>query len=147
MPDQECSNEIDERVRRGSAALALAVAFVLHNLEEGLAYPLMRDGIFRRLASRGVLWWSPEPAGFQLLLAVLTVAGLLLGAWAGRGPPAPGKRLVLQMFAWILLANIAVPHVPGAILLGGYAPGVATAVTLNLAAGLFALKRLRPQAT
>lgn len=47
----------------------------------------------------------------------------------------------MRVVASVLLANVMLPHVPAAILLGGYATGVVTAVVLNLLLNLWILRR------
>jgi len=37
--------------------------------------------------------------------------------------------------------NVFIPHVPAAVALGGYAPGVATAVLINLPFSIYFLRR------
>lgn len=125
------------RSPRSRIALLLGGAFVLHNLEEALAFARMYAAI------RGHWGAAPEPRAFLGLLAVATLLGLAMLAWAGGGSERPLKRTALAGLAWVLLLNILLPHVPAAVVLGGYAPGVATALLINLPVGLFALRTLR----
>ena len=53
-------------------------------------------------------------------------------AWSATGRETRLKTGSQTLVAWILLLNVLAPHVPAAIWLGGYAPGVATAVLVNL---------------
>lgn len=129
--------------RRLPAGLLLLAAFILHNLEEALAYRAMHGEIRATLAARGVPWWSPSPDQFSMALALLTLAVANLIVWAVQGEPTHGKVQALRILAAILLINIAVPHVPAAQLLGGYAPGLLTAVAINLPVGLAVLRMLR----
>lgn len=123
--------------RRRQAATLLAAALSLHDLEEALAYPLLRPRIVE-------LWPSAPPAeAFWISLAAVTVGGIVLALWAGSGRSAGGKALALRAIAWVLLVNVIVPHAPAAFVLGGYAPGVVTAVAVNLPACLLALRLLR----
>jgi hypothetical protein len=41
----------------------------------------------------------------------------------------------------LLLVNVFVPHIPAAVALGGYAPGLATAVAINLPYSVYFLRR------
>lgn len=129
--------------RRLTAGLILLAAFALHNLEEAIAYRAMHGQIQATLAARAISWWSPSPGQFSLALALLTFGIVSLIAWAARGEATPGKIQALRILAAILLINIAAPHVPAAVVLGGYAPGLATALTINLPVGLAALAMLR----
>jgi hypothetical protein len=123
--------------RRRRAAGLLAAALALHDLEEAVAYPLLRPAI------RGILPFAPPVAAFWASLAAVTLGGVALAMWAGRGPGSAAKAATLRAIALVLLANVLVPHVPAAIVLGGYAPGVATALIVNLPVGLLALALLR----
>lgn len=113
-------------VRRRRAAALLAAALALHDLEEALGFPLTRAKVV-------ALWpATPAPAAFWMALAAVTALGLLAALWAGSGPASGAKVATLRTIAWVLLVNILVPHVPAALVLGGYAPGVVTAVAVNL---------------
>lgn len=123
--------------RRGRAAALLAGALILHDLEEALGYPVTRPKL--------VAVWpaAPPPAALWVALAVVTAAGLLAALWAGSGAASGAKVATLRTIAWVLLVNVLVPHVPAAVVLGGYAPGVVTAVLVNVPACVAALKLLR----
>lgn len=123
--------------RRRRAAWLLASALVLHDLEEAVAYPLLRPAI------REILPFAPPTTTFWASLAAVTLLGAAAALWAGLGRAGAAKTATLRAIAMILLANVLVPHVPAAIVLGGYAPGVATAVAVNLPVCLFALALLR----
>lgn len=125
--------------RRGWAAGLLASALVLHDLEEAAAYPALRPAV------REILSFAPPVDAAWAALATVTVVGAALAWWAGRGPGSAAKTVGLRTIALILLANVLVPHVPAAVVLGGYAPGVVTAVAINLPVGWLALALLRPQ--
>ena len=126
--------------RRRRAAGLLAAVLVLHDLEEAVAYPRMRPAVLE------VVPFVPPASVFWAALAVVTLAGVAAAAWAGRGAASVGKTAVLRTIAIILLANVLIPHVPAAVVLGGYAPGVITAVALNLPAALLALRLLQATA-
>lgn len=126
--------------RRPWAAGLLAGALTLHDLEEAVGYPLRRDAILE------ILPRAPAVEAFWAALAVVTLLGVGAALWAGSGAGSPAKTSVLRVIALILLVNVLVPHVPAAVVLGGYAPGVLTAVVLNLPAGLIALRLLKDRA-
>jgi hypothetical protein len=115
-------------------AWAVFGAFALHNLEEALAAP----AYFDRMAGRLPIPW-PTAAAFQAATAAVTLAGLVLTVVAvRRSRPGP-----ITLLATIMLVNVVVPHVPLALLSGGYAPGVVTALLLNLPVDLCWLLRYR----
>lgn len=129
----------DPDTRRRAAAGLLAAALTLHDLEEALGYPLTRPVLLRSWPA------APPVEAFWAALAVVTGVGVAAAAWAAYGPSSPVKRGVLRAIAAILLINVLVPHVPAAVILGGYAPGVVTAVAVNLPLCLLALRLLRAE--
>jgi hypothetical protein len=129
--------------RRRRGGLMLAAAVLLHNLEEAVAYPLFRDE-----AAALVRPWIggltlPGVTAFRISLIVVSLVAAAALAWAGTTQRDRAGWLVLRAAAVILLVNVAVPHVPAAIALGGYAPGVATAVAVNLPIGVWVLALAR----
>lgn len=122
-------------------ALLLAVAFTGHNLEEAIAFPRMRTAIAGRAHDLGLPWWSPAPAVSTTVLLAITFAGVLAMLWAGRWPPNARRRFAVRALAWILLANVLLPHVPAALVLGGYTPGLLTALAVNTPLSLWVLLR------
>lgn len=119
---------------RGFAWLVFA-AFAVHNVEEAAAMPAYAA----RMAGRLPL---PHPAAYAAVVAAVTLAGLAATIVAVR---RDRPRLV-GLLAIIMLVNVLVPHVPAALFSGGYAPGVVTAVLLNLpidAGYLWQLHRFR----
>ena len=114
---------------------------LLHNLEEGVAYSATRAGA-TRLVSR--VWPDirlPTPGAFQAALLLLTIGAGAIVLWAGMAKRQQAGWLVMRITAAVLLVNVFVPHVPAAIALGGYAPGLVTALTINLPLSLWILLR------
>ena len=75
------------------------------------------------------------------LLLTVGVGGLL--AWAASTHREAPARLAQRVVAAVILVNVIVPHVPAAIVLGGYAPGVITAVAINLPLAIWMLRNAR----
>jgi hypothetical protein len=115
----------------------LLAALTAHDLEEGVGYGLQRPLLTERLP---VVF--PTPVVWAALV-VVTAAGAALLLWAGSGPASPGRIAAVRAIAAILLINVLIPHAPLAWWLGGYAPGVITAVLVNIPVGLTALALLR----
>jgi hypothetical protein len=131
----ELQGDPDRRRRVVSGALAMALA--AHDLEEAIGFQRQHAEILR------VVPFAPSVAAAWIALAGVTAAGLLLLLWAGAGPSTPARRLALRATALVLLANVMIPHLPAAWILGGYAPGVLTAVLINLPVCGLALWALR----
>lgn len=121
----------DDRARRRAAGVLLA-ATLAHNLEEGLAYAASRPAAAALIHAAAPGLNPPAPDTFRAVLAALSAALIALLGWAAITPRRRAAWRVLRAVAAVFLANVAIPHVPAAILLGGYAPGVVTAVAVNL---------------
>ncbi|WP_112134577.1 HXXEE domain-containing protein [Glycomyces dulcitolivorans] len=117
-------------------AWAVFGAFAVHNLEEALTAP----AFFNDLPPDLPIPW-PSAAAFQIATAVVTLIGLALILFAIR----INKTWPVTLLATVMLINVAIPHIPAAILNGGYAPGVVTAVLLNLPIDLLWLLKFRKQ--
>jgi len=110
-------------------------ALLAHNLEEGLTFARYAPRV-RALAPAGVASLIPDVATMYLALVVLTLASFVLAAltrsrqWATYG---------LLLVAAVLFVNVAW-HVVAALWLGGYAPGLITALVVNLPATVAALR-------
>lgn len=123
----------------------LVVACVaLHNLEEGLAakayFPKVTE-LLRGRVPAPLLAAMPGLEQFYIALVGATVIPLVLTVIATTGRPQRIKPYLVAVVAMGLLVNVMVPHVPAAIALGGYAPGVATAVLVNLPFSMYFLRR------
>lgn len=101
----------------------LAVAYTIHNLEEWIWQP----------------GWAPAdfepPVGafaFRFALVVVTAGAWIVAWYASRAAPT---RLAVRAgvaAAGILLLNVPFPHVLATLWFGQYAPGVVSAVAINL---------------
>ena len=116
---------------------------VLHNLEEGLAakayFPKVRDLLSERVPMAMAV--VPSLEQFYIALAGATLLPLVLTVIATKGKPTQLKSYLVAVIAAGLLVNVFIPHVPAAVVLGGYAPGVATAVLMNLPISIYFLRR------
>jgi hypothetical protein len=113
-------------------AVVLAVAIALHNLEEWLTFKRFGEPFAALLARWGVPVAFPPWSIMQIALAGATLVPIMLIWIAGRGPLLWWKDAILGCVATVFLVNVLVPHLIAAIVVGGYAPGIVTALTLNL---------------
>jgi Protein of unknown function with HXXEE motif len=117
---------------------------LLHNVEEGLtvaAYaPDVRER-FAGLAPPFLLAATRDLSWFYVALVVATVVpvGVVLLATTGR--PSEGKAWAVAFVQSLFLVNVLVPHIPAAVIMRGYAPGVVTAVAVNLPFSVYFLWR------
>jgi Protein of unknown function with HXXEE motif len=123
----------------------LVLAFLaLHNLEEALtmrAYLPRIGELLHEHAPAGFAPVLPTPAQFYAALAGATLIPLLLVAFATTGRPSKLKFYLVAFVQAQVFLNVFVPHVPAAFALGGYAPGLATAVLFNLPFSIYLFRR------
>jgi len=115
----------------------IAVAF--HNGEEAIWMPRWDLQHAAQLPVH-----APGAVKIRVALVVLTVAAFLVAYLSAR--KGPGSIWAYLTFGYIIavLANVLVPHVPAAIVFRGYAPGVVTAVLINLPVmSILAIRMLR----
>jgi uncharacterized protein with HXXEE motif len=124
----------------------LPLVLALHNLEEGTFFPRYVPRVLAHLPAE--VRTRVGPVGLRemgLALGLATVIPLGFSLWAAA---RPGSRtalwLVLAMWATLLL-NVAWHVTAALVLFGGYAPGVATAVAINLPVSVLVLRRARTE--
>lgn len=122
----------------------VAIFAVLHNLEEALTIPSYAPEVRQRLSRllpSTVLAATEDLSWFYVALAVATVVPILVVLVATTGRPSRGAAWTVAFVQSLLLVNVVVPHIPAALALGGYAPGLATAVAINLPYSVYFLRR------
>ncbi len=103
------------------------VAVTLHNLEEAIWMPGWQLHLAAQIPAR-----PPRASEFRIALVVITLAAFGVTYLSiRRGPQSVWAYLTFGSVV-ALLANVFVPHLSVAILFGGYAPGVVTAILINL---------------
>ncbi len=114
------------------------VFLLIHNLEEALVMPAFIEK--RNSAVPGPLRDiipSVNYRQFLIALAIITIVPFLIAlVWSGR---KVGVYLLI-LFQVVMLINVFA-HVMMAMFLGGYAPGLVTAIFINLPFSLYLLKR------
>ena len=123
----------------------LVAAFaLLHNAEEAwtiAAYaPEVRQR-FADVAPAGLLLATTHLSWFYcaLLFATIIPTLIVLAAVTGRAGRIAAWAVVFVQS--LFLVNVVVPHVPAALVLGGYAPGVVTAMGVELPFSIYFLRR------
>jgi hypothetical protein len=120
----------------------IPLLFALHSLEEGAVAGRVLPSIEARVPEdvRGVTAAALTPTRFHAALTVLTAVVFVI-AFSG-SPAAPGSRrgyLLLAIEA-TLLVNV-MSHAIAAAWVGGYVPGLVTAVAVNLPFSAYVLRR------
>ena len=124
------------------ATWLLPLALALHHLEEGAFFPQYVPRVLARLPLGLREWIGPvrlREMGLALVLATVIPLGFCLWA-AARPSNRTALWLVLAMWATLLL-NVAWHVAAALVLFGGYAPGVVTAVGVNLPLSVLVLRR------
>jgi hypothetical protein len=126
---------------RRRALWLVAVLLVVHNLEEALTLSSYLPVIRLRLPSalRAVAG-AVSYRQMLLALALATVVPLGVVIWAQARPESRAALWLVLLVQTVLLLNVAA-HVVSATYLGGYAPGLVTALALNLPCSLYLLRR------
>lgn len=124
--------------------LVLLTAFLLHNLEEAVTYPTYREQS-QELVSRliSTSFEAPSVASFHFTLIAISLAAALMMSWVLLHREGATSNLLLDTLAWVMIANVVVPHVPAAVLAGGYTPGLISALLLNLPVAGWVVTRRR----
>jgi hypothetical protein len=129
-------------VTRQQAVWLLPVALALHNAEEGLTLAPVVPPAFLPAALRALVG-SLHGRQIAAALVLATVVPLAASVWAAARPAsAAAQWLVDALWATVLL-NVAW-HVVAAVVLAGYAPGLVTALAVNLPLGVLALRAVAP---
>ena len=122
-----------------SALLGVPLLLTLHNAEEALFVPTaLRTAADRLPATLAAV--LPAPETMYVALVVTTIIPWLV--WllgAARRETRLGTRLLL-LLQCVMLVNVGW-HVAAAVVLGGYAPGLATALAFNLPFSIYLLRR------
>ena len=121
---------------RNTVLALIGATLVLHTTEEYLTFPAHLPSANRLLPPPELL---QNPQSLRVALVVATVLPLAVIAWAILRP----RRAVLVSVLFlecILLVN-AGWHIFAAWVRSGYAPGVITAVMINLPFGVYVLRR------
>jgi hypothetical protein len=103
------------------------IAVTLHNAEEAIWMPRWAAGHAMQLPVR-----PPGAEEIWVALVVFTVAAFAVTYLSARRGPESIWAYLTFGYIVTMLANVLVPHVPAAIVFRGYAPGVVTAVLINL---------------
>lgn len=103
------------------------IAVTLHNGEEAIWMPRWDAEHAAALPVH-----PPGAAEIRLALFALTVAAFVVTYLSARKGPQSFWAYLLFGSIVTVLVNVLVPHVPAAIIFRGYAPGVVTAVAINL---------------
>ncbi len=102
-----------------------AISVTVHNIEEAIWLP--------RWSVAAGRWHHPvEPAVFRFAVLALTLFACIVPILATIGGKLSIGAYLVSGFALAMLLNVFFPHLIATVALRKYAPGLATAVVLNL---------------
>jgi hypothetical protein len=135
---------LNDRISYRTLQWLVAVFALLHNLEEALTMgryaPLVRDRL-SGVVPPGLLTATEHLSWFYSALIVASIVPVLLVIGAVTHPTNRVAARTVLVVQSLFLVNVFVPHVPAAVALGGYAPGVVTALALELPFSVYFLRR------
>jgi hypothetical protein len=111
----------------------LPVSLTIHNVEEWIWLPGWSTEV-------GLFESPVSPAAFRFALVVVTAAGWLVAILAAGAEKGSLRVYALVGAAAVLLLNVIFPHLLATVVLGTYAPGVASAVLVNSWASVLILR-------
>jgi nucleoside recognition membrane protein YjiH len=113
----------------------------LHNAEEAITFPAYPEVVLARMPDG---WQRVSatitPAQLWTALLLVTLIPIFLATWATLRPNAATPLRLLLLVQGALLLNV-LWHLGVAIFVRGYTPGLITAVTVNLPASVYLLRR------
>jgi hypothetical protein len=128
-------------MNRSLALLGVPVLLALHNLEEALTI----EAVLPMLRER-----APDPVRaalpligvrqFLLALLVVSVLAFAVALWGSVARPGTTRGYLLLVVQATVLVNV-VWHVTAGVVIGGYTPGLVTAVLVNLPWSIYLLGR------
>jgi hypothetical protein len=129
-------------MRSRSVVWLVPIFLAIHNAEEALFFPRYLPFVLYRLPAAWQALIAPLTTGqVGAALGVVTAVAFVVAWWSHERPDSSiALWLVLLIQATVLL-NVVWHAAAAVVLFGGYAPGVVTAVLLNLPFSIYLLRR------
>jgi hypothetical protein len=125
-----------------AATWLLPVAIAAHHVEEAIWLPRYVPGVLARLPASVQHVVGPlSVQDVRLALGLATAIPLGVSLWAAAAPGSRAAVWLLVAFWAALLLNVAWHVAAALVVLPGYAPGVATAVVVNLPLSALVLRQ------
>jgi hypothetical protein len=113
-----------------------------HNFEEALTFPSYLPLVLERMPDTWRSIAGPVTLGqVWAALAGVTLIPFMLAAWATLRPHLAAPVWLLLVIQATLLLNVLWHVIAALVLFGGYAPGLGTAVLLNVPVSILLLRR------
>jgi uncharacterized protein with HXXEE motif len=127
----------------GRRVLWLVPLFLLlHNAEEAVFFPRYLPFVLARLPTAWRAVAGPVTSGqVWLALAIMTLVALGLTVWVQRHPESRAALWLLLLLQVTILLNVLWHLAAAVVLFRGYAPGLVTALLLNLPFSVYLIRR------
>ena len=120
----------------------MILAAAAHNFEEWLGRIRLLE-LENELARRlGLAMAHPPVEQFEVALVIATVVPAVVLGICGLGPLTRAKAVGIAFVSSLFLTNVLLPHAILTAAAGGYTPGLATAVLINLPLGIAILRSI-----
>jgi hypothetical protein len=131
-------------VTRRELTVAVPALLTLHNFEEALMFPRWLPVIQAAAPFGFQTWFDQISSGtLQTALVVATVVPWAVALWSARQPSSALASWLVLLVQAVVLLNVLWHLIIAGVLLRGYAPGLLTAVTLNLPFSIYLFTRAR----
>jgi Protein of unknown function with HXXEE motif len=118
------------------------ILLAIHNAEEALLFPRYLPLVLRRLPEGWRALAGAATLGqVGVALALVTLIPLLLAIWAFRRPDSDFPVWLLLLVQATVLLNVLWHVATAALVFNGYAPGLLTAILINLPFSVYLLRR------
>jgi hypothetical protein len=132
-------------ISRRAVLYLIGVLVLLHNAEEAVAIERLWTLLRERVAAEAGITLSATPEPMHLALLLATLLPVLIIAWAARQPDRPLRLWFALLIQAVMFLN-ALAHIGTALVLfRGYAPGLLSAVVLNLPYSVFVYRKARQE--
>jgi hypothetical protein len=119
------------------------ILLAVHNAEEALFFPRYLPFVLARLPAGWQAVAAPLTTGqVWSALAVVTVTAFAVAGWAHLRPESQVARWLLLLIQAAVMVNACWHAAVAIVLFGGYAPGLVTALLLNLPFSLYLFRRV-----
>jgi len=129
-------------MRSRSVVWLVPILLAIHNAEEALFFPRYLPFVLYRLPAAWQALIAPLTTGqVGAALGVVTAVAFIVAWWSYQSPDSPVALWLVLLIQTTVLLNVVWHAAAAVVLFGGYAPGVATAVLLNLPFSIYLLRR------
>jgi hypothetical protein len=123
----------------------MGALMLVHNTEEAVAFTRLWTLVRERVAEEAGIRLSTTPEPIYLALVVATLGPAAIIAWAARQPDRPVRLWFALLIQAVIFVNALAHGVTALVVFHGYAPGLLSAVLLNLPYSVFVYRKARQE--